>query len=348
MEPRFLTSARDIINHLSERVVIAGPDVQAAVASVVFYETRGTMESFCLIDQYPRVIHRLRRAADRYKNQIDKVGFTFFVNEDLTDHTYSRVTMEDGTVCAIPMPFPLGRHVTFYAPYASPSDPLAVSNTLPSTTAPCTPTSYVATVTDLTTAIDKADLRSVQEIIMSGVDANAQGRDGPAMIRAMTVASQGPSAQTFTVVDWLARRVEWYEVYSPIQRTTLLMAALKIDMQTLNRLPWADINVHHQDADGNTIMHLCPRCPLGATGHVDVVDVMERIEMLLHRGSGTLALTINHKGQRPRDMWTNPHAVDRLWQVEQDTATALRAYMTAHIPVPDLVAIVTGFIFGSL
>jgi hypothetical protein len=271
------------------------------------------------------------------------VHLTLRSDEDIIARGFTRITMADGTAYQITM---------------AGGDSFIVN---------CIPHAkdlpYVYTAVDLNDAIDNTALDRVKTIVESGVDINAQSMNGPVILTAMCAdgwsdiftAMDSACGKTVApgsrraVWDWLVRRpgIDWHS--NANGGATLLMSVLTVDLQLAKDLPWAGINVHHQNTEGDTVLHLYLRqVATEESPGMQENTAMDCVMLLLQHGSGTLALTVNHSGTRPRDMWNHTTVGQELLRVGQETMRTVRSFVHHCIAVRDLATIVTDYVFGTV
>jgi hypothetical protein len=336
-------TARHLVYHLSERVTVSGPAVEASIVMVTFYDGPVLMETFSLVDRWPEMERRLRRAIDRYKGRIDTVRVVVRADRDIVGD-FTQVTMADKTAYKITKAGVDRRFIVF----AVDCTPHAAN--LPS----------VYTAADLDNAINKGDLSLVKSIVESGVGVNTCGANGPvariamyagwsAMLAAMNSTSGATVSTRCAVWDWLKVRpgINWHSGVD--HRPTLLMSTLTVNIQLVKDLPWASINVHHQNTVGDTVLHLYMRwiATEESTGQQDS-DIMDCVRLLLQHGSGTLTLSVNHNGRHARNIWDNQAVGKELLRVERETMSMMRSLLWRCLAVHDLVTIVTDYAFGTI
>jgi hypothetical protein len=195
---------------------------------------------------------------------------------------------------------------------------------------------------DLCNAINKHDLAEVKRVVSSGVNVNSAV--GSISMLAVAINAAAERAEVaMAVLGWIISQpdIDW-ERRSYMDAPLLHQLHGNVLYTLQDVLLWDQIDIHACDDQGDNIIHCCAK-----TMRHDFGSLSALIAMLLHRGSGTLVLSVNDAGDRPSN-FAGAITWQQLRQAEKETMTAVIAYLSEVVAVADVIGLMLQYYTSSV
>jgi hypothetical protein len=317
MDPKSVRTVEEFINNIAQTITLINESdsVEATLRSITLTTGQYTTLSFAMTGPWNDDVTRLRRAFSRYRSVVQGAEVRFVT--PLPAHRYTHMTLGD---------VPLVPHARTNLSYGVRIDLTGQPGRTP-------PGLYLPT--ELVEAVRHESLARVKTIVDSGVDINVQAGNGHVVRMALRRANDGEH----DVLDWLVKRsdLDWngrivhFEVVEP-----LIQYLLPSMSEHFGRLPWAQIDLHQESSDGDNVLHAYAR---------HAITSVSVIRMILHHGSGTLALGINTEMKRPSELYytASDDVSGMIKQTEIDTISTVTEWLLRCVTIPDIVALIAGY-----